>query len=198
MAEDKGLPVDRYDQQRDPTRNVDSLVAAEAAHQTAMRAAETTRIDQLAELRRDYESQISAILSAGVKDKSDLVSTQLVQIQQTFDTRVAKLEEFRLTTLARSSVTDPALAVALADLAVSQKDSQNHFTKSLEAFAARTATALDTMAAAIAGLKVSVGQNVGERTGKRELVAYMVAAAGIIIPAIVYVVVSILSHVSHP
>src|ERR1035437_6907060 len=113
----------------DPTRNVADLVSAEGRHQDAMRAAETIRIDQLAELRRDYENQISNILSAGVKDKSDLVSSQLVQIQNTFDTRVAKLEEFRLTTLARSSVTDPALATALADLATAQKDGQNHFVK---------------------------------------------------------------------
>jgi hypothetical protein len=182
----------------DPTRNVDNLVSAEARHQDSMRAAETMRIDQLAELRRDYETQISNILSAGVKDKSDLVSSQLVQIQNTFDTRVAKLEEFRLTTLARSSVTDPALASALADLATAQKDGQKHFATTLDAFASRTAIALETMSSAIAGLKVSVGQNVGERTGKRELIAYMVAGAGILIPAIVYVVVTILSHVPHP
>jgi hypothetical protein len=162
-----------------------------------MRAAETIRIDQLADLRRKFEDQIANILSAGVKDKSDLVSSQLVQIQNTFDTRVAKLEEFRLTTLARSSVADPALAQALVNLADEQKASQSHFAKALDAFSARTAVALETMSAAIAGLKVSVGQTSGEHTGKRELIAYMVAAAGITIPAIVYIVVTILSK-AHP
>jgi hypothetical protein len=148
----------------------------------------------LAQLRRQYETQIANILSAGVKDKSDLVSSQLIQIQNTFDTRVAKLEEFRLTTLARSSVTDPALASALVNLAEEQKASQGHFAKALDAFAARTAVALETMAASIAGLKVSFGQTTGEHTGKRELIAYMVAAAGIVIPAVVFIVISILSR----
>jgi hypothetical protein len=178
----------------DPSRNVGDLVGAEGRHQDAMRAAETIRIDQLAELRRDYENQISNILSAGVKDKSDLVSSQLVQIQNTFDTRVAKLEEFRLTTLARSSIADPALAVALTNLAEEQKASQNHFTKALEAFAQRTTTALETMSAAIAGLKITTSQAVGEHTGKRELIAYIVAAAGIAIPALVYITVTVLSR----
>jgi hypothetical protein len=163
-----------------------------------MRAAETIRIDQLAELRRKFEDQIANILSAGVKDKSDLVSSQLVQIQNTFDTRVAKLEEFRLTTLARTSVTDPALSQALASLATTQKDSQDHFTAALDAFSKRTMTALEAMSTALAGLRVTVGEKSGEHTGKRELIAYMVAATGIAIPALIYIVVSVLSHVSHP
>ena len=178
----------------DPTRNVADLVSAEGRHQDAMRAAETIRTDQLAELRRDYESQISNILSAGVKDKSDLVSSQLVQIQNTFDTRVAKLEEFRLTTLARSSVADPALAVALTNLAEEQKASQNHFTKALEAFAQRTTSALETMAASIAGLRISVGQTTGEHLGKREMIAWISAALGIVIPAAVYIMVTVLNR----
>ena len=103
-----------------------------------------------------------------------------------------------MTQIGRSSVADPALAQALAGLASEQVMTRTDFTKALDAFGQKTAAALEAMSAAIAGLKVSVGQNVGERTGKRELVAYMVAAAGIIIPAIVYVVVSILSHVPHP
>ena len=178
----------------DPSRNVGDLVSAEGRHQDAMRAAETIRIDQLAELRRDYESQISNILSAGVKDKSDLVSSQLVQIQNTFDTRVAKLEEFRLTTLARSSVADPALAVALTNLAEEQKASQNHFTKALEAFAQRTTSALETMAASIAGLRIAVGQTTGEHLGKREMIAWISAALGIVIPAAVYIMVTVLNR----
>ena len=196
-TEHERLPTPRQLAGIDPTRNVADLVSAEGRHQDAMRAAETIRIDQLADLRRKFEDQIANILSAGVKDKSDLVSSQLVQIQNTFDTRVAKLEEFRLTTLARSSVADPALAQALVNLADEQKASQSHFAKALDAFSARTAVALETMSAAIAGLKVSVGQASGEHTGKRELIAYMVAAAGITIPAIVYIVVTILSK-AHP
>lgn len=172
---------------RDPTRNVDNLVTAEARHQDAMRAAETIRIDQLAELRRDYENQlartrqdsdnqVAAILAGAVKEKSDLVSSQLVQIQTIFDTRVAKLEEFRLTQIGRSSVADPALAQALVSLADGQKAIQVNFTRALDAFSARTATALETMASSIAGLKLGASQSTGEGLGKRELFAWTISA----------------------
>lgn len=164
----------------DPSRNVGDLVGASERHQGAMRAAETVRIDQLAALRRDYETQISTILSAGVKDKSDLVSSQLVQIQSTFDTRVAKLEEFRLTQIGRSSVADPALAAALASLASEQIATRTDFTKALDSFAQRTATALEAMATSIAGLKLGASQSTGEIIGKREMIAWGAAAAGVL------------------
>ena len=159
----------------DPSQNVGDLVGASDRHQDAMRAAETNRIDQLAELRRDYEAQISTILSAGVKDKSDLVASQLIQIQSTFEIRVAKLEEFRLTQIGRSSVADPALAQALASLASEQMVTRTDFTKALDAFGQKTANALEAMAQSIAGLKVATSQATGEGLGKRELFAWIVA-----------------------
>ncbi len=180
MAEGREQINGAYVRGTDPSRNVGDLVQAEAKHQDAMRAAETMRIDQLAELRRYYETQTSTILSAGVKDKSDLVSSQLVQIQSTFDTRVAKLEEFRLTQIGRSSVADPALAAALASLASEQIATRTGFTKALDSFAARTATALEAMAASIAGIKLGASQSTGEVLGKREMIAWGVGAAGVL------------------
>jgi hypothetical protein len=175
----------------DPTQNVAELVSAEGRHQDAMRAAETIRLDQLARLRRDYETQlagtrrdfenqVASILAGAVKEKSDLVSSQLVQIQTIFDIRVAKLEEFRLTQIGRSSVADPALATALADLANNQKISQDNFTEALDSFAQKTADALMEMAHSIASLKLGARQTTGEALGKREVVAWAVAAASVV------------------
>jgi len=169
----------------DPTQNVAELVAAESRHQDAMRDAETIRLDQLAELRRYYdtqladtrqasENQVSAILSGAVKEKSDLVYSQLVQIQTSFDIRVAKLEEFRLTQIGRSSVADPALASALASLASEQIVTRSDFTKALDAFGQKTAAALEAMAQSVAGLKIATSQATGEGLGKRELFAWIV------------------------
>jgi hypothetical protein len=175
MAEEEDRVRPRNGSRDDPTRNVDALLGAAEKHQDAMRAAETTRIDQLAELRRTYEIQIAAILAGAVKEKSDLVSSQLVQIQTIFDTRVAKLEEFRLTQIGRSSVADPALANALASLASEQIVTRSDFTKALDSFGQKTAAALEAMAQSIAGLKNLTSQNVGEGLGKRELFAWIVA-----------------------
>jgi len=78
--------------------------------------AESRRIDQLAELRMVYEKRIADMLNESVRSTSALVSTQLVQIQATFNDRVSKLEEFRWSSSGRSSVSDPALANALEQL----------------------------------------------------------------------------------
>src|SRR5674476_722249 len=86
---------------------------SESKLRTWMRDAEAKRTDQLSDLRQTYESRIADILADGVKDKSNLVSTKLVQIQSIFDLRVSKLEEFRLLSTGRSSVADPALAATL-------------------------------------------------------------------------------------
>jgi hypothetical protein len=68
---------------------------AEARLQTLVRNSETQRLDQLAVLRQSYEARIADMLAVSVKSTSDLVSTQLVQIQATFNDRVSKLEQFR-------------------------------------------------------------------------------------------------------
>ena len=84
--------------------------------QNAMRDSETRRLDQLAENRQEFQNTIRDMLAESVRTTSTLVSTQLVQIQATFDTRVSKLEAYQFTQAGRSSVADPALSEAMTRL----------------------------------------------------------------------------------
>ncbi len=79
----------------------------------SLRDAETRRIDQLASTRQEFQNTIRDMLAESVRTTSSLVSTQLVQIQATFDARVTKLEQAQLTQAGRSSVADPALEAAM-------------------------------------------------------------------------------------
>jgi DNA anti-recombination protein RmuC len=81
--------------------------------QSAKIDAETRRIDQLAETRQEFQNTIRDMLAESVRTTSTLVSTQLVQIQATFDTRVSKLEAQAFTAAGRSSVNDPQIEGAL-------------------------------------------------------------------------------------
>ena len=53
--------------------------------QNAQIAAETRRIDQLAQTRQELQNTIRDMLAESVRTTSTLVSTQLVQIQATFE-----------------------------------------------------------------------------------------------------------------
>ena len=85
--------------------------------ESSLRNAETIRVNELASTRKEYENTIRDMLAESVRTTSTLVSTQLVQIQATFDTRVSKLEAFQWQSAGRSSVADPALAQAMAEMA---------------------------------------------------------------------------------
>jgi hypothetical protein len=87
--------------------------------ESSLRGAETTRVNELASTRKEYENTIRDMLAKSVETTSTLVSTQLVQIQATFDKRVSQLEAFQFTQAGRSSVADPALSKALAEMASS-------------------------------------------------------------------------------
>jgi hypothetical protein len=91
---------------------------AESKLQMLRAEAESKRIDQLAELRMRYDTRIADMLSASVQSTSSLVSTQLVQIQATFDARVSKLEQFRWESGGRSSAADPQLADTLSRMSI--------------------------------------------------------------------------------
>lgn len=79
--------------------------------------AETRRIDQLASMSDRFETTIRNMLAESVRTTSDLVSSQLVQIQATFNERVSKLEAGAFTQAGKSSVADPALSDALTRMA---------------------------------------------------------------------------------
>lgn len=99
--------------------------------QNAMRDAETRRIDQLAQNRQEFQNTIRDMLAESVRTTSTLVSTQLVQIQATFDTRVSKLEAYQFTQAGRSSVSDPALASSLEALSSGIAVMQKGFTTAI-------------------------------------------------------------------
>ncbi len=86
---------------------------AQVAYQNSQRDAETKRIDQLAQTRQEFQNTIRDMLAESVRTTSNLVSTQLVQIQATFDTRVTKLEAGAFTQAGKSSVADPQMSDAL-------------------------------------------------------------------------------------
>ena len=116
---------------------------SESKLQTWMRDAESKRLDQLSAQKQASDTQIANILAESVKDKSNLVSTQLVQIQSTFDARVSKLEEFRLVSQGRSSVADPALAATLEGLGRNIMNMQNSFSKTMNDFSDKNSTIMD-------------------------------------------------------
>lgn len=176
----------------DPTRNVLDLVKAESKYQdamrdatkeltqskfdglqdivdqntvfqNAMRSAETERVDQLASLRREYESTIRNMLAESVRSTSDLVSSQLLQIQSTFNDRVTKLEAYQLTQAGKSSVADPATAEALANMAATLVSMQTLQTK-------------------------TGGEQSGQKESKASVMAMIALAAAVASPLIAVVV----------
>jgi hypothetical protein len=126
--------------------------------QNWMRDSESKRLDQLSGLRETYEKRIADMLSESVRSTSALVSTQLLQIQSTFDARVNKLEEFRLLSTGRSSVSDPALVEAMAT------------------FNARSTV----NAAAIATLREAIETKHGREIGRGDIIGWIVGAIGLI------------------
>ncbi len=93
--------------------------AAGEKYEAAARHAETLRVNELASTRKEYENTIRDMLAKSVETTSTLVSTQLVQIQATFDKRVSQLEAYQFTQAGKSSVADPALNSALTSMASS-------------------------------------------------------------------------------
>ena len=148
-----GVAVDTYGGPAvDPTENVLALVDAETKFQNGMREAserltlrladaESRRIDDLAALRLQYDTQVSENLRIQVKTTSELISTQLDKVTNslgaqitaltaTFSSqiatgitalgdRIADLEKFRWEVGGKTSVSDPALADAMKEMAAS-------------------------------------------------------------------------------
>jgi hypothetical protein len=128
--------------------------------QNWMRDSESKRIDQLASLRQVYETRIAEMLAVSVKSTSDLVSTQLVQIQATFNDRVSKLEQFRWESGGKSSVSDPQISDALSRLA-SGLSTQS--VAVAEAIARMTTTNADAIAKL--GISINDVRSVETKTG---------------------------------
>lgn len=79
----------------DPTKNVLDLVKAESIRQDGLRDAETRRIDQLADLRAQYESKIESIQAANLERTSMLLAQQVREVKAELADRMSKMEQFR-------------------------------------------------------------------------------------------------------
>ena len=153
--------------------------------QNAQREAETKRIDQLAENRQEFQNTIRDMLAESVRTTSSLVSTQLVQIQATFDTRVTKLEAYQLTQAGRSSIADPAMSDYMAKAS-----------RDMAALTQTTSDALTKMASAITAIGTVESQNKGRGMGRGEVFAWLCAAvvAGGTIASLIGALVRLATH----
>jgi len=147
------------------------------AFQNAQRDAETRRIDELAETRQEFQNTIRDMLAESVRTTSTLVSTQLVQIQATFDTRVSKLEAGAFTAAGRSSVQDPQTADALSRMAAG-----------IASLSTTTTEAMNRMTMTIADTRISESGVGGQRKGMQEtnarLLAIVMACAAVASPVV--------------
>lgn len=165
------------------TRLRDSLRSADAA----LSSAETRRIDQLAQTRQEFQNTIRDMLAESVRTTSTLVSTQLVQIQATFDTRVSKLEAGAFTQAGKQSERDPQITDALVSmrmgLSTLRSDTESIVAKLAQAnidavnkISNVNAEAIAKLTAAIAGLKETSGEVRGKGMGRGEVFAWLSAA----------------------
>lgn len=127
--------------------------------------AETRRIDQLAETRQEFQNTIRDMLAESVRTTSTLVSTQLVQIQATFDTRVSKLEAQAFTAAGRSSVADPAIEGAMSRMSQGIASLSTQTAESMNKMASINAEALAKLSATMASMQSIAAANAGEQLG---------------------------------
>jgi hypothetical protein len=180
-------------------RYTDSIRSADQA----LAAAETRRIDQLAQTRQEFQNTIRDMLAASATSTSTLVATQLVQIQTVFDTRVSKLEAYQFTQAGKSSVQDPQLegsmrvmAQSIASLTRETADAMTKLTKETAESATKnagvTAEALAKLTMTLSTMQVSEGMVGGRRTGQMDtnarLLAIVMAVAAVASPVIAILV----------
>jgi len=140
------------------------LTDSQVAYQNAQRDAETKRIDQLAQTRQEFQNTIRDMLAESVRTTSNLVSTQLVQIQATFDTRVTTLEAGAFTQAGKSSVSDPQMSDALTRV-----------TRDLAEMRNATELAIGRVTNAIGAIQAGESAGGGRQMGVRDTNARMLA-----------------------
>jgi hypothetical protein len=160
--------------------------------QSAMRDAETRRIDELAENRQEFQNTIRDMLAESVRTTSTLVSTQLVQIQATFDTRVSKLEAAAFTQAGKSSVSDPATADALSRMGAGIAMLSSSTTDAMNKSAIATAEAMAKFTGTISNMQNSESRTSGQGMGRSDtnarLLAIVMAVAAVASPVIAILV----------
>jgi hypothetical protein len=138
----------------------------QADFQNQMRSAETRRLDELATTSRTFETTIRNMLAESVRTTSDLVSTQLVQIQTTFNERVSKLEAGAFVAAGKSSVADPALA-----------DAMIRMTNNISTMKADQVESWAKLTAAITSVGSREMQSKSEKMGQGQVIAWIIGAA---------------------
>ena len=165
---------------------------AESKLQTALRDSETRRIDQLAENRQEFQNTIRDMLAESVRTTSTLVSTQLVQIQATFDTRVSKLEAFQWQSAGRSSVADPQIADAMLRMTSSLSTLKSNTDEMMAKMTAANIEAIAKLTTTIAGMQNtenrSGGQVMGRESTNARLLAVVMAVAAVVSPILSVIV----------
>ncbi len=146
------------------------------AYQSGMRDAETRRIDQLAQTRQEFQNTIRDMLAESVRTTSTLVSTQLVQIQATFDTRVSKLEAGAFTQAGKQSVADPAFSDAVTRLTMGQSTLKHNTDEALARMAASQIEQTAKMTAAITALGTRETATTSTRMGQGQVIGWVVGA----------------------
>lgn len=160
----------------------------EAKLQNGLRDSETRRIDQLASTRQEFQNTIRDMLAESVRTTSTLVSTQLVQIQATFDTRVSKLEAQAFTAAGRSSVADPAMEGAMTRMNASIASLATATAESLTKIAASNTDAMAKLTLTIQAMQAAEsrvgGRDMGKQDTNARLLAVVMAVAAIASPVI--------------
>lgn len=159
-------------------KRLDDLNKAETRRLDEVTQAETRRIDQLAQNRQEFQNTIRDMLAESVRTTSTLVSTQLVQIQATFDTRVSKLEAFQFTLLGRSSVADPATEAAMTRMAAAIASLTQTTTEAMNKSSNATAEAIAKLTIALSTMQVSEGRTGGNVMGREQSNARLLAIIG--------------------
>jgi len=147
-------------------------------YNTAIVNAETRRIDQLAQTRQEFQNTIRDMLAESVRTTSTLVSTQLVQIQATFDTRVSKLEAQAFTAAGRSSVADPAMESAMARMSSGIISLSTQTSETLAKMQAMNAEGMAKLTGTMTTMQANAAMTAGETAGSGEATAAQVRAAG--------------------
>jgi DNA anti-recombination protein RmuC len=150
--------------------------SAMVSYQNAQRDAETKRIDQLAQTRQEFQNTIRDMLAESVRTTSNLVSTQLVQIQATFDTRVTKLEAGAFTQAGKSSVQDPQTADALSRMAAGIASLSTTTTDAMNKTSAMTAEAIAKLTVTLANMRESDSSISGRHVGQGQVFAWIATA----------------------
>jgi hypothetical protein len=166
---------------------------AELRLQNWMRDSESKRVDQLASLRQVYETRIAEMLAVSVKSTSDLVSTQLVQIQATFNDRVSKLEQFRWESGGKSSISDPAMADAMTGMSASIAALSASTAKAMTDMSLVNSEAMAKLVANINTIGVMESGGMARRTGQGQLVQWMVMGI-MMLAAIAGPIISLVRH----